>query len=608
MDTLQYNYQRQTIPNLVSDAYACTSNLGGEGIDLLYFRRPERNTFFFADALYPWIPDCSKQRFYNVYIPLTQLSYNWAGNRDTHQDRVKATFAGNVNKGIGVGAFADYIHSKGCYANLAVKNFNFGFTVYYTGNRYEMQALYQQYNSLNRENGGITDDNYILDPASLQGGVSKIEPQSIPTRLSDAFNRLTGARFFTTQTYKLGYWRTVPNDTADTEEFVAHTRLTYSLAYSHDRHAFRDFYPSEIKSFWHNAYLNPSLTSDVTVMNSVANTLGISMIEGFAHWAKFALGAYASIENRKFSLPVSQPGWRGPYPADATPLPDGMRVYPTHNQNILWAGARIDKSRGSILRYNADARLGLSDAYAGDIDIKGEIHTKIPLRKDSILFSAQGRFRNETPSWLLQHYISNNFAWDNDFSRTRSLRAGAQIAYPRSGTKLSAHIENMRGLVYFDAASLPAQTQSPVSVLAASLTQDLHLGVLNWCNTLTLQSSSRQDVLPLPKFTWYSNLYMQFTAFKVLHLQIGADCDYYTRYCGLAYQPALMSFHIQHNQDTGNFAYCNAYVNARLYQATFYVMLSHFNQGWFGKQYFSLPGYPVNPRRIMLGLSVDFSN
>ena len=38
-------------------------------------------------------------------------------------------------------------------------------------------------------------------------------------------------------------------------------------------------------------------------------------------------------------------------------------------------------------------------------------------------------------------------------------------------------------------------------------------------------------------------------------------------------------------------------------------MFSHFNQGLFGgNNWFSMPGYPLNPRRFQLGLSIDFAN
>ena len=52
----------------------------------------------------------------------------------------------------------------------------------------------------------------------------------------------------------------------------------------------------------------------------------------------------------------------------------------------------------------------------------------------------------------------------------------------------------------------------------------------------------------------------------------------------------------------------NAYINMKLGRTRFYVMMSHVNQGLMGNNYFSMPHYPLNPRRFQIGLSVDFPN
>ena len=81
IDTLTYNFQRTSIPSMVTDAYATTGILGGEGINLIFADRPARSTFFFQDALHYWIPTFGKQKFYNVYVPTTILTYCFGGNK-----------------------------------------------------------------------------------------------------------------------------------------------------------------------------------------------------------------------------------------------------------------------------------------------------------------------------------------------------------------------------------------------------------------------------------------------------------------------------------------------------------------------------------------------
>ncbi|MDE6835876.1 MAG: putative porin, partial [Muribaculaceae bacterium] len=108
----------------------------------------------------------------------------------------------------------------------------------------------------------------------------------------------------------------------------------------------------------------------------------------------------------------------------------------------------------------------------------------------------------------------------------------------------------------------------------------------------------------------YSNMFIDYEALKVLRMQIGIDCNYYTKYRGLDYQPATMQFHVQGADavDVGNFAVADAYINAKIQKTRFFIVWSHVNQGLFGKSYFALPHYPVNPRQLKFGISIDFAN
>ena len=114
-------------------------------------------------------------------------------------------------------------------------------------------------------------------------------------------------------------------------------------------------------------------------------------------------------------------------------------------------------------------------------------------------------------------------------------------------------------------------------------------------------------MLPLPKLAVFSDLYLKFKV-ATLYVQLGVDCDYYTKYYAPNYQPATATFANQHEIQIGNYPFMNVYANLKLSKCRFYVMMSHINQGWFSKDYFALPDYPMNPRRFQIGLSIDFAN
>ncbi len=616
IDTLLYNYQRQFVPSMNSDAWATTGSFAAEGINMLYFQRPEPSSFMFEDALEYWLPAYNKEKFYNVFIPMTLLSYNFGGNRDNHTDRLKGIFAGNVNRKIGLGANIDYLYTKGAYNSDAAKNLIYGLQGYYTGDHYEMQAFFNHYNSQNQENGGITDDLYITDPAVLQGGVDNIEPKSIPTQLNGAQNRLAGAEFYMSHAYKIGFWRddTQEGDTIERRTLVPVTKFIYSFNYKYNHHVFKNTVASEDKSFWENTYFTPSSTRDETYYWSFSNTVGISMIEGFQTWAKFGLSAYATYEYDRFKQEYLEPDIQtsetDSSDTGVTALPEGFIINPEKKRNRLWIGGRLEKMKGTLLRYAANAKFGLMGDAAGDLDVDGYVETRFKLGKDTVRISADGFFRNQTPSYLLRYYVSNHFVWDNDFGKTRSFRVGGHLHIPWTRTDLRAGVENIQNCVFFNSSSVPEQYGGSVQVFSASIEQKLKFGIWNWDNTVTYQTTSNRDVIPLPALSVYSNMYIRFKAFKVLEAQIGIDCDYYTKYRSYDYQPATMSFHIQGDDAiwVGNFAVANAYLTAKIQKTRFFVLWSHVNQGLFGSNYFSLPHYPVNPRQLRFGVSIDFAN
>ena len=634
LDTLLYNYQRRFVTALNSDAWASTGQFTGPAINMLYFDRPESSPFIFNNALSYWLPNFSKQKFYNVYIPMTQLEYGWGYGTENRTDHLSANFAGNVNRRLGFGAWIDYPYTKGSYAYQAAKGITWGITGYYNGDRYDAQALFNMYNHVNKENGGITDDLYITNPAELQGGVNDIEPQSIPTRLTAAHSRLTGAQFYMNHAYKVGFWRdiTQETDTVEKKEYVPVTKFVYSLDYRTNHHFFINTDASEARDFWRNTYFNSRQTRDDAYYWSLSNTLGIEMIEGFQKWAKFGLSAYATYEYDKYRYEVdgmqqivnppvtpdlpdtpgepSYPGEGEGVDPSLTTLPSDWRNHLKKSRNRLWVGGRLEKTKGSILTYSADAKFGLSGDVVGDIDVRGEMHTKFKLGKDTVRFGVDGYFKNSEPNYMLNHYVGNHFYWNNNFGKIRSFRVQGKLHIPWTWTTLRVGFDNVQNHIYFNSAGMPQQNSGNVQVFSAAIQQNLKLGIFNWDNTVTYQKTSDMNTMPLPELTVYSNMYIYFKAFRALTVQFGVDCNWYSKYKGYNYQPATMQFTQQGENavDVGNFINSDVYLTCKLYKIRFFVMVSHLSQGWFKDNYFALPHYPVDPRQFRLGFIVDFTN
>ena len=342
--------------------------------------------------------------------------------------------------------------------------------------------------------------------------------------------------------------------------YIPVTSFIWNFDYKINSHKFINESGTQGKDFFPNTYLNAAGTNEFNRYWHLRNTLGISLLEGFNKYAKFGFAVYAQHEIRRYTQVVDSI-------SGLATLPEGLDALPC--------------------------------------DVKTRLH----LFGDTVTIRGYGYFKNTEAPYLMKHFISNHYAWSNDFSKETRFRVGGELNIPFSGTNVNVGYETLKNYLYFGENGTPAQCSSPIHVLSATLRQHLRFGILTWDNELTYQTSSNEQVLPLPKFAVYSNLFIKFTVAKVLKVQLGADGNYYTSYYAPAYNPALMNFHNQSEVKCGNFAFVNVYANFRMKQARFYVSYTHANKGLFGgDNYFSTPHYPLNPARFQFGVSVNFVN
>ncbi len=607
LDTIHLDYHRTMVPSMVSDAWLTTGNYGAPGQNQIFFERPLADEFFFEDAIDAWLHDTGTMRYYNTRIPMTLLSHSTGGDKYSNLDRTQLEFSGNVDRKTQVGGGIDYIYSKGSYDQQADKDFTWRLFGSHMGDRYELQTFFNHYNYTTKESGGINDDRYITDPSEVQGGETRVDNKSIPTLLTNSHSHLEGSQFYLNQRYKVGYYRYRRDSVTDTiidRTYVPVTSFIWTLDFRSSKHQFLNKSGREDTTFFDNTYLALGGTDESSRYWRLRNTVGVSLLEGFNKYAKFGFAVYGTHEVRRYTQVNT----------DSVQWAEGMDVLPVNvphrkTQNLLWIGGQLTKQRGSLLRYNATAQFGVLGDAAGEIDLTGDVTTRFKMLGDSVSIKGYGYFKNLAVPYLLQHFVSNHYAWENNFSKTKRVRVGGELDIPFSWTNVNVGYETLSDYIYWNADGLPAQHGGAIHVLSARWHQGLHFKAFNWENSVTLQTSSNEQVLPLPKFAIYSNLYATFTIAHVLHVQMGVDGNYYTKYYAPIYNPATMTFHSQQEMECGNFAIMNLYANFKMKQARFFVAWTHFNQKIHsGDAYFAMPHYPLNPARLQVGVSVNFVN
>lgn len=658
-DTVVKHYSNFNNTDGYNGEYTYLGNLGSARLSRIYLNRTNLQPFFFLQPLSYSLTPLEEFRFSNTLSPLTNLSYHSCGNRQTGEDRVRAYFASNINKLSGIGFKIDYLYGRGYYNSSQNSIFNSNLFGYYRGERYEMHLWTDFAHQKNAENGGIEDDKYIRDPQSFP---QKYGSKDIPTMLNDTYNRNDLQTYYLTHRYNLGYQRKLelpdslrpqmPSDkellsqlkdsviqvlNADTlqraqvldslktkwtnsltepTEFVPVSSIIHTVEVNRLNHRHYG-YDTPANYYTYHYYGDINQIRDKTQALTVRNTLGLSMLEGFKKWVKMGITAFASHEFERYTLP--------------TVAADTQLGTQDYTENHFSVGGEISKTYGKFLHYNAIGNIVLLGDDIGELEMDGTADLNIPLgKRDTVQLAAHAFITNLMPDFYLCHYHSQSAWWDRELDMEKRMRIEGTLSNKRSHTSLTVGFENIAKYAYLgiektllpnaDASSTQnidyshavrvKQAGKNIQLFCATLKQDFKAGPLNWENELTFQATSSEDVLPLPKFNAYTNLYLLFRIARVLRVELGADMRYFTKYYAPDYAPNLGQFAVQDAShprvEIGHYPIINAYANLHLKHCRIYFKVNHVNAGTGNM--FLAPHYPINPMTIHWGVSWNFFN
>ena len=393
-------------------------------------------------------------------------------------------------------------------------------------------------------------------------------------------------------------------------EYVPVTSFIHTVKFDNYRRIYEayqtpaDYYLNE---YYDAGRLTGDSIYDQTKHWHMKNTFAIAMLEGFNKWAKAGLKAFASYDLRHYELPTMEGGFE------------------KYNEHVLSVGGQLSKQEGKTLHYNAVAEIGLTGVDAGTLAIDGNVDVNIPFLGDTLQVRGDAFFHRETPSFYYRNYHARHLWWENDLDKTIHTRIMGTLSFPKTRTKLRVAVDEIKNYTYFSQSYditekglrtgvmvTPMQESGGINLLTAQLEQNFRLGILNWENQFTYQHSSKENVLPVPAFNAYTNLYIKFKVVKVLNVDLGADMRYFTSYEAPDYSPYMGQYTVQGNGENnvkiGNYPIVNVYANVHIKHTRFFVMMSHINAGQGDKNYFFAPHYPMNERVFRIGVSWNFFN
>lgn len=708
-DTLPHLYMNTTFNQGITGDYNTTGSNYTPRLSRIFFDRQSIPDMFIFTQPYSYVnqqPD--DFLFMNTLSPFTNVYYDNCGDKQFGEDRVGAKFSVNANKRTNVGFDLNYAYARGYYSNQPVSHFNGTLFGSYLGDRYNMHVFFNAAHQKVSENGGITDDEYVVHPEAFQDDYTENE---IPTVLSNNWNRNDHQHLFLTHRYNLGFYRKVPmteeelkarkfaeqakqeqrdrdaekeagDDNPSTrrgkKETVASGRpdgarimgaapkaitdSIDSLALATDTtrikieseatidslnraQAIQDSIDATMKSEyvpvtsffhtleWNNydrvyqsyqtpsgyylnryydrgtAYGNDSIY-DQTRYRQLLNTFGVELLEGFNKYVKAGLKLFVTHEYNTFHMP------------DTLGSTTYLDKWTEHNISV---GGALSKTQGKTLHFDLFAEAWLAGADAGQLQVDFHTDLNFPFLGDTVQLAANAYFYRTNPVFFQQNYHSKHIWWDySDMSAETRTRIEGIFSYPKTNTRLRVGVEEIQNYTYYGMSydytttgrkNMTAgvyQEAANINLLTAQLSQNFRLGPLHWDNIITYQSSSNSEVLPLPTWNVFSNLYLKFKIAKVLGVELGADAVWFSKYYAPDFCPAINQFAVQQNQESrvelGGYPFVDVYANMVLKGVRFFVMMSHVNSGSGNRMSFLTPHYPMNNSVLHLGVSWNFYN
>ena len=565
--------------------------LGTSGSPLIlhdYFKRQQNDRFYYISPYLEYLITPDNLEYFNSKVPYTRFEYfgTLFGNRVREESNVKVTVSANIKPAWTATLKYQRYGSRGMMLNEGKDARSFTLYTAYTGKRYSAHAGYIYNRVNNNENGGMTNDSYILD--------TTVDARAIPISLSSAKTNIAGNTFFLTHSYGIPI-RFSSQDVSDAGEGTM-MLLGHSMEYSTFKRSYTDniaLYDSVGRSYYNNQFYINSTESIDSMRNKLFDNRFFLRIQPWSPTAiisKLNGGiGYSYINNYAFA-------------PENYLRPTGNDV---HNNIYMYAGAS-----GLLQRYfswDAFLRYELTGYYAGDIAGNGNIRISAYPIRGGVHLLGNIQILSKRPDYFLNNTYSNHSIWKNNFDNVTETKLQATLSIPDWNFEAAFRHALISNPVYFGLDAKPTQSGGTVNILSGYIMKNFQAWHFHFDNRILLQFSSDNDIIPLPTVSANLTYYFQIEAVKnVLTLQLGADTHFNTAYYAYGYNPSAGMFHIQNDRKIGDYPYVDAFVNMQWKHATLFAKVVNVSEGWLNADYFSALHYIRSQRVFKVGISWVF--
>lgn len=587
-----FNYHFHDLPFHRDDINA--QYLGVSGSAALPFNYHNRQTnelfpFFSPYMTYTYMPETLP--FYNTKTPYTELAYYGTlfANRQKSEDNIKFLHTQNFTPSFNFTILYQRNGGGGLLQHEKTDFRTFSVTGNYLGKNYIAQGGYLYSRLKREENGGVEDLKMVSD--------TTIDVRTVSVYLSNANSIIRRNTFFITHSYGVPIrWKAQRDslgnkiaDTLSTGEGTA-TYFGHYGEYSVYSRSYTDNITDSVgRSLYRNIFLlNPTTTADSARVMNLENRVFLKI----QPW-----NAESVVSNLDGGIGHQMLNFYGFKP----------EFFISGNQNKTYNNIYAYFGAGGKFRkyfaWNARAKADVAGYYKGNFSLDAAMRFSSWAVKDGIHLTAKFSSSIRKPSYFLNNYTSNHHLFDFDFDKTTTTRIEGKLEIPHWGLEASVGYTLLNKNVYLDTLCIPTQNNDAMSILSAYIAKNIKVGPLHLDNRVLFQTSSKQEVVPLPKVAVNLRYYLEFYAVKnILNVQFGADMTYNTKYYAQAFDPALGMFYNQERYKIGNNPYIDVFVNLQWKRACIFVKCENVLQGTPNNEYYSTYRYIRPQRALKLGI------
>lgn len=512
-------------------------------------------------------------RYYNTKTPHTDLFYVIGSKKEQSIDM---TFSYNVKENWNVTAAFNRIRSDGFYLRQSTNDNTLSMSSNYRShnNRYYLLANIIYNTAANAENGGLSND-------------TSATSTSLTPNLSNAKRRTHNKGVYLKQYFNFGEKST---DSTRLNSILTSNRLILTSHIENEIYTYEDLFPTE--GYYSTIYFDSIQTYDSINVYKIDNELEWKRVDNKKHRGiNDLLGVSVKVKHQYISISQNEKFDSVNTSSTYNNIIAGAGIYNTYSNNNLWWKISANYT---LEGYN-------KDNYYSEASL-------IKKSNDSLsIFSLITNNQSYKPSYLHNHFSSNNFKWKNNFKQTQSSYIAINYTANKYKLSLSASYTNYENFVYLDQSATPKQHNNSFAIMGANVKKDFKFWNFHLDNKIDYQYVPDSSIIRIPEFVFEHSLYYETNVFKkAAQVQIGVSLFYASAFYGNAYMSSTAQFYLQDENKTGNYPFLNFFINAKIKTARIFFKIDHLNSGISGDNYTFSPYNPINTRAFKLGVSWRF--